>query len=314
MAGRSRNEQVASLMRVVPSAANRSPSDNAIFDVGIRLSDQKILTLRTELPPQFPRVPPILRILDPGATHPWLDSSGRVADIAELYNWEERSSDLGQVVQKALTEFCTRPPHINPALIAAQKVQNNWVQTLPTPPQQTTSSSAENSQIIQLTVPNAFPELETLDQKSLQELMENDAAFIKFFESLSVVSNAMQLRDSVRTGNVEKATENITLGRDITAHQSSIDSLNQQVADARNRYSRLTTEQKMVESPLEPRKLAEEFETLARQSDEISEEAAMHIFDDAANVDSNLARFRALRVQYHLRKATADRCRAQFAS
>src|SRR4051794_29841090 len=105
MAYPSRYQQIASLMRTVPSAANRSPSDNSIFDVGIRLSDSKILTLRTELPIDFPRGPPTLRLLDPGAQHPWLDNSGRLAEPADLYNWNERTSDLGVVVQKALTEF-----------------------------------------------------------------------------------------------------------------------------------------------------------------------------------------------------------------
>jgi len=306
----SRSDQVGSLLRTVPSTAQRSPD---VFDVGIRLSDQKILTLRTELPSTFPGVPPVIRILDPGATHPWLDSSGRVAGLADLYNWDERSSDLGQVVQRALTEFCTRPPHINPALIRAEKTRTSWVQSLPSSTQQPAKKN-ESSQGIQLSVPDNFPELDALDQKRLQELLDNDGEFDTFFNGLSFISNARQLRDSVRQGNVERATENTNLAKEATDLQSRVSSLNKQMSESRNMFTRLIGEQKSMASLVDPRKLAEEFEALARQTDSTSEDVLSRMFDDPASVDAALTRFRSLRVQYHLRKATADRCRAQYSS
>jgi regulator of replication initiation timing len=309
-----RNQQIASLLRTVPSAANRSPHDNSIFDVGIRLADSKILTLRTELPIDFPRVPPILRILDPGAQHPWLDPSGRLAEPADLYSWDERTSDLGQVVQKALTEFCTRPPHINPALMGAQKVKTNWTGTLPAPIQQQSSQRMDTSSqnTIQLTIPDNFPEISNMDQKQLQELLENESLFAKLFESIEVFSNALQLRDSVRKGNIDKANENTAISKEVSNLQTKIESLNKQLSDVRQTFSSLLAEQRSISSPLEPKKLAEGLEYLARQTDAESEEVARKLFDDPAQLEANLNRFRSQRIQYHLKRAKADRCRAQF--
>jgi len=35
----------------------------------------------------FPQVPPVLRFINPGVSHPWLDAQGRVVGLNELYTW-----------------------------------------------------------------------------------------------------------------------------------------------------------------------------------------------------------------------------------
>jgi len=308
-----KSEQIESLRRCVPSAVSRSPEDT-VFDVGIRLSEQKILTMRIELPVDFPRSAPVLRIIDPGATHDWLDSSGRVVGVSELYNWTERTSVLGDVVQKTLAAFCTRPPHINPAL--ARRPSSNWTQPVQTPaPSRTRLNNDTSQQLIQLNVPESFPEIEKYDQKQLQDLLENEATFVKLFESLNVVNNALQLRDSLKQSNAQKARENIRANEEANALYQSLIPLNRSLNEVRQEFEQLLEQYSSATTPLDPRQICDGLDLLARQTDNASEELARQIlFDDVASVESNLTKYRELRVKYHLRRAKAERCRSQFSN
>jgi ubiquitin-protein ligase len=314
MSRNSKQEQVTSLMRAVPLAANRSPGDDSIFDVGIKISDQKVLTLRAELPYDFPSVPPILRILDPGATHPWLDSSGRVAGLSELYNWDPRTSDLGVVMQKALLEFMTRPPHINPAVKGVQKVRENWVSNSSSSSSQRNINQEEARQAIRLDIPDSFPELDSCDAKQLQDLLDNENNLMQFYKTLSVVSNTEQLVDSVLKGNKEKAKDNLSASDQVVSLQTNIEQLQQDLNKSRQALSDLQARQRAFIGQLDPRKLGESFEALARTVDQQSDDVASSMFDNGALDEEALRKFRALRVLYHLRKGKADRCRAQFLS
>lgn len=303
--GLSRWQQIERLQRSVPSAASRS-ADNNIFDVGLRLSNGTVLTLRIELGPDFPQTPPVLRITDPGVTHEWLDFSGRVAGLSMLYHWNARDSDLGQVVQFALTQFCIKPPHVSTSTAASAAPRSS---VSPQPPPLSNSSSPSTAQMESVQIPSDFAELDELTPAQLEELMTSEQAFATFFENLAVVSNLSTLKQSIQSENAAKALKNVSKSQQLDDAQRRLQALEEELDRERTKYSTMLQQEEA--SRVNPKFFADELEHLARQSDDLSEQF-IHEEDLAEDLEASMARYRAMRVQYHSRKAKAELCRNQF--
>ena len=298
-----RQQQIASLTSTVPSIVAQGDS---AFEVGLLLPDGKILTLRTELPSDFPTVAPTIRIVDQGVTHPWLDSSGRLMGLSTLYRWDQRTSWLGNVVNEALKEFVKHPPHFNPAISAAQRISRPRASS---PPRYSQSSQSKASHLQMPAVPSSFKELENRDSQELQSLLENEEKFLELFNSLSVVENIFSLRDSLRVGNEEKARENLSKSAEVDTLRMTVETLADQLNHVRREFAHLLEEQNSLDSPIDPYELANELEELAGRSDMESLQLEDSMFDDASMLETRLAEYRRLRTEYHVRKAKADLCR-----
>ncbi|KAH9256908.1 hypothetical protein BASA81_004729 [Batrachochytrium salamandrivorans] len=263
-----RFQQVASLQRSVPSAVSRA-QDNHLFDVGLRLSDGKLLTLRIELGADFPQTAPVLRITDPGVAHEWLDSSGRVAGLDMLYRWDARTSNLGTVVQYALSQFCIKPPHV---------VAGSFHNTVPSPPPRplsspstakTAKSSTNNNQLEPVQIPSEFLELDNLSPAQLEELMTSESAFTAFFDRLSVVSTLSALKQSIQSENSAKAMKNVSKAQQLEDAEKRMRALNDELGQERTKYTQMVQKEEGLRA--NPRHFADQLEHLARQADDESE-------------------------------------------
>ena len=96
-----RDAQCASLMAYNPTA--RPSPDRSSFELAIKFPPNGAVTLRVDLPADFPRAAPALRITTPGVSHPWLDAQGRVVGLTELYNWCARLRGGGVLTRAAGT-------------------------------------------------------------------------------------------------------------------------------------------------------------------------------------------------------------------
>ena len=362
MATPTRQQQELSLLSRVPSAARRA---DGVFDVGLRLVTGQVLTLRVELPPAFPDAPPTLRVVDAGATHPWLDAFGRVVGLSQLYSWNARTSWLGDAVSTALSEFCVHPPRIAASTSsnagATPTSTNNYngsaqARLPPTMPSSTPSSSGgpppptrtstttpprptttfnngggggggnapstaaatppDDLHIELPPIPTEFNELDAMDAKELQALLDNDRRLGEFFQQLAVVKNVSQLLQAVKESNLESAMTNLSRKEELDAARRRVEELREKVVAARRDLQALTAAQ--AASQPDPAKLAADLERLATETDEKCEDAAA-LFrsapgsngtDDDADLDAAVARFRQLRTLYHLRMAKAERLRA----
>lgn len=318
-------DHTSSLLRSVPSSVLRERGPRGtVYEVGIRLPNGPVLTVRVELPPDFPNLAPIIRIADQGVTHPWLDANGRVVGLSMLYHWNARTSDLGQVVQAALTEFCMRPPNVTPGFRAAaqaaaavpvqQQFVSQPVMPVPQPIAKPNVEHEHSSKDIQLPpIPDAYPELENLDDARLKQLMVEEEAYAIFFNNLAVVNDVQQLRDSLRGGNAGKARENVSVNQELTKSLANIEVLKGRFSKARLDFSAVSSQSAHLIGPaVQPSALPDEFDRLARDIDEESEALMSNLYNDPSAMDANLAKYRAMRVEYHTRKMKADRCRAQL--
>jgi hypothetical protein len=270
-----RAAQCARLTAFYPSA---SPGpDRAYYDLGLKLSSQSpaaVLTLRTELPPDFPQVPPILRFVNPNVAHPWLDAQGRVVGLHDLYNWDWRVSDLGDVVRAltvpaaagltdcrfpasadgAMTEFTLHPPRLSqpapppplPARPSNSAPPPSYSSSRSSPPsgpasgaqqQQQRQQQQQHADQVQVPpIPSDFPELQRLNMAQLQALLDSETTFMSLFNSLSVVSNVNDIRQAMQTNNVALATRNVESQAPVEEAKARIQSLGEQLRRSRGEF------------------------------------------------------------------------------
>ena len=111
-----KEQQIASLMRRFPLARKEPAAQgHDVYDLGVRVADGQVVTLRILMGPLFPQQPPQLTVLPPGR-HRWLDPQGNIVNMADLGvgQWTMRT-DIGRVVYDVMQEF-TANPKTNTAL------------------------------------------------------------------------------------------------------------------------------------------------------------------------------------------------------
>ena len=95
---RSRAQQINELMVAQPHCRPTNP-DRSLLEVGVRLQDGTLTSLRISLPPGFPGDRPALSITSP-VRHPWVDAIGRLA-FPLLDRWGAPNVRLAAVVADA---------------------------------------------------------------------------------------------------------------------------------------------------------------------------------------------------------------------
>jgi hypothetical protein len=326
-----RQDHISDLLTAIPSAALRNEST---IDVGLRLASGKILTLRAELGQDFPQLPPTLKILDNGVTHPWLDSLGKVVGLNKLYNWNPRSSTLVDVVNTALTEFCIRPPQLNNNNNnnnngSSVYINNGTTNTSRPPPPNSSSTTTnrtnsnnklninnsfhdDNDEVQELDlppIPASFPELQTMTSLQLQGLLDNDRTYHDFFNTLEYVSGPTSFVESIRHGNIDTAKKNLERKIEIDSLKNRIETTRESINKTRRDFQSLVTANAKITQRLAPTRLVEELEQLAKSIDAESEEIATS-FGTTEDLDATIDKFRKLRIIYHLRMAKAERLKA----
>ncbi|KAL4458438.1 hypothetical protein ABPG75_013303 [Micractinium tetrahymenae] len=101
-----RAQQVNELLVAQPLCRAINP-DRTLLEVGVRLQDGTLTSLRISLPPGFPSERPALSITSP-VRHPWVDSIGRLS-FPLLDRWAAPSIRLATVVADAFKGLGGQP-------------------------------------------------------------------------------------------------------------------------------------------------------------------------------------------------------------
>lgn len=132
-------------------------------------SGNRELTLKIQLPSDFPAQKPLIWI-SPPIQHNWITENGRVLSPG-LINYSEQS-DLGQIVHAIVREMKKLPD-----LKGHPNGNGNSSDTFPS-----TSQASQHPQYFP--IPPFIPELESLSRTQIKNLNENEDALHQFVEEL----------------------------------------------------------------------------------------------------------------------------------
>lgn len=115
-----KSKQIDSLKQGFPTV--KEIQKNAVYEVPITLPNRKIITLRINLPPNFPKEQPAIQVM-PYVQHRFIDQQGYITPLAHdnLTRWTS-SCGLGKTVFEIVQKFMQDPP---------QFTVNNQVQVPP---------------------------------------------------------------------------------------------------------------------------------------------------------------------------------------
>eukprot|EP01116_Phalansterium_solitarium_P022116 TRINITY_DN7187_c0_g1_i1.p1 TRINITY_DN7187_c0_g1~~TRINITY_DN7187_c0_g1_i1.p1 ORF type:complete len:271 (+),score=79.75 TRINITY_DN7187_c0_g1_i1:102-914(+) len=224
-----RSKQVESLRQYFPTV--KEVTKEALYEVIINLPTRRVITLRIHLPVDFPRRPPSLQIYPP-AQHRFVDAQSFVTPAAHdnLGRWPVHAN-LGKTLYEIVQKLMQEPPNLlsslassssgSPSLsmsasglpppqpVPPQLQQAGYTavgypspsgsavsgpsQPSPTPPQPPPRHQTRLPDI-----PTSFPELDGKTPAELTALINDEAAFQRFFEQLAAVQTMKNIRDDLR--------------------------------------------------------------------------------------------------------------------
>lgn len=339
-----KDDQIARLLRQIPSAACRDPPRRTIYDIGLKLTSASntVLTMRIELLPKFPEVAPTLQIRDAGVIHPWLDAQGRVVGLNDIYNWGP-NSDLGLVVQAAIAEFNLHPPRLvvpssssSPAPSSSQPAatasNGNHVGSTSRGGGDRQSprggNGSSNGFGLLPSVPDRFEELDKLSSSELQAMLDDDTKYLSLFNSLDAVATVVSLRDSITESNLTHASRNLDFKDEMDAALARVESLREEILKKRGELLHLLSASGASKflSQYEPKEVARKLVEKAMESDRESEDLSDSFIRSSVNnnvsisatgqvsssqspqLDEVFERYAKLRKEHHLRMAKAAAC------
>ena len=168
----------------------------SLLEVGVRLTDGTLTSLRISLPPAFPGDRPALSITSP-VRHPWVDSIGRLS-FPLLDRWGAPSVRLAAVVADAFKGLGGAPAPLPshgqaPAAGAAGRPQQQQAGAAPPPSLQQhaagTSSEAGGSAVGHLpaapAIPTTFPEVEGMSTEQLSHALADGATYKRLVDQIA---------------------------------------------------------------------------------------------------------------------------------
>jgi len=203
-----RAKQIDSLRSFFPTVKTVTPD---IYEVPIQLPNRSFIKLIVTLPPDFPQTIPSLQV-SPTVQHPLVSSSTSfILPTAHehLTRWTPHVS-LGKTIYEIVQKFMQQPPTIGPSNPAPAPIPSRSPIPPPTSGFQTPSGSfppptslpsyptfipppsypSGNDLRTQITPPSSFPELENKSNAELQQLLNDETEFARFFESLPAVTTS----------------------------------------------------------------------------------------------------------------------------
>lgn len=221
----------------------KNSADEIILELLFQ-SSRQFFALRIHLDQQYPASKPVLQVVQPTFSHPWLDHHRRIVGCGKLNHWTKHSV-LSEVVQECLTQFqqaplptqSTQPPPYNlanPNAVPSAATSttaymipsnsNNVTQntSLPFtttargiivaggtgPPQSSVAQQPSSRTGIPL-IRSTFPELDRLSIDELKALQGDFAALQALIVGTTEAGDLVKQRDEIKAVNERVADENI---------------------------------------------------------------------------------------------------------
>lgn len=161
-------------------------------------------------------------------------------------------------------------------------------------------------------IPNEFECLRGLSVEELRKLQDDDAAFDKFFNDLELVKSPMQIRDEMRTSNVEQARKNLEFSETIEALQKEVEALEEKARVARQEFDQVAKRQQKTLDKYDPGKILKILDEKAEELDAASETVAENFKNGDTPVQGFVKQYLEIRQLYHLRRAKATQLQQQL--
>eukprot|EP00298_Acanthocystis_sp_HF-20_P022849 c31061_g1_i1.p1 GENE.c31061_g1_i1~~c31061_g1_i1.p1 ORF type:complete len:343 (+),score=149.43 c31061_g1_i1:55-1083(+) len=284
------------------------------------------------LPPEFPQLPPSVRVLH-DVTHPLLNARGEVVGDRGLQQWNAQSS-LSQVITNILLQFKTTPPQKVRLRAPSTPVSNpNSNSNSPSPTNSSINSvSSPNQALNQLTTnpptnqsvinqfeaqphkvtatyerPKEFDELRLKSKEELESLATNEESFKDWFGGISEVQNKTQFLAEQMQRNAELASMTLSKEKEYTQLQSEVAELRKTYQEQKTLFDQMYAQQAQTANKLlNPQSLAQELQTAVNEAEKESEQIAEQLLDGKLTCSEFLKQFKEKRINFHVRTAKRE--------
>jgi len=236
-----------------------------IFDVPLSLKDGVTTTFRAILDNDFPTSRPRLQVI-PSVKHRFLDQSGFIFPSAHHYlaQWNGNTSLLGSVMFEIATIIIQETPAYNSQpVFNSAPVHQQTVLNLsnPSPPPYTETVTTVNS------IPTSFPELESKSLSELQQICNNNTAFMEFIDSLEYLKNYQSVKEDLLKTNDELKKKMIEKEKDIVSLHSEYEEKLIKLAERRSTHDQTLTAQDDILKKYSGRAVIRALAVLAQEAD-----------------------------------------------
>jgi len=298
----------------------KETTKDSLYEISILIPARKAtITLRVNLPKDFPRVPPLLQIFPP-VQHRLVDQQMYVTAAAHenLARWGVHCS-LGKTVYEIVQKFIQEPPNMLPQYTPsastsastlpvspppANNVSNQPPKPLPHIPQQ-----QHNQQQLQTSlppIPTSFPELDSKTPAELSLLLTDETEFKKFFESLPTVQTMKKLRDDLRDNNETLAKKNLAKEAEIQKAQMDLSGRLNTIAEKRTSYEQKAQRQQEIIKQFSTTSLIDQLTEAASEAEQQSDGIAKKFLTGDMEHKDFIKDFMEKRKLFHLRSAKKE--------
>lgn len=280
--GQQPQERRAHILDLISQLPDFRPTnrDQSVFEGPARLRDGRTTTLRVTLSPNFPQVRPHLGVSHP-LQHQWVDQAGQLS-CPGLTHWGPHSR-LSAVVQEAL--------------------QGLSGQGTPSASSSRPASPMESSPSKAATAPTDFPQLQTLSNDQLQELLFNKEAFLKLADSVIEDSQPMHVKKLLARGNMDLAQANLEREGEVGEIKNQIAIIrSSEYAAAKEAFDVAYTRQEAILQKIKPQALIEALGEKAAEADEAAEKLHEDMMQRNVPIEGFLGPFIAQKKLFHQRE------------
>ena len=292
--------------------------DDSTYDTVFQTTTGEALILRVYLPP----VPlfsslcraPAMTLVGIIATHPWLDTKMRVVGYQSNQSddtWRNARMLLGPAVHEVVNHLQVHPPQIleitDPGLQQIQKKLE--LQRGPSnPPKDEISSTYSRvaPNYDKPTIPNNYPELDSLSRDELQLLLDDDIEFSSFLLKLDIHSDIQQMGSSVLKDNATLAEANLGKESELKTLHEQVSQLQSNLKEKLEIYKVLEIKQAAIFAPEDQRGILKELTKAKKVALDDSEECAQQFIEAGGNVTEFVKEFLIKRRLYHIRSAKIE--------
>jgi len=300
---------------------------DSVYEIPLPLPNRKTITLTVSLPKEFPRFGPTLQI-HPPVQHAAIDSQSMCVLPSmhdSLARWSVHNN-LGKTVFEVVQRLMREPPVLitqssnplstsNPSLPTSSpnpapasqppRASVNTAVNQGSLPPPSYSSSAQTHTPLPV-VPSAFPELVSKSPSELSQLLNDEAEFTSFFESLPSIQTIRVVRDDIKKSHDE------TLKR-LAAKEAILERLRRDAqvrqqgqAEKKKELDRYLAKQNEVMKQFSTASLIEKLGEASSHAEADSDQCASKFLVGNIELKEFLKEFSEKRRTYHLRAAKKE--------
>jgi len=297
------------------------------FHANVKVKTGESYTLTVRLPSTFPRGAPEITIAPP-CKSPFIDSQsmsvvkyhdssagGWAVGLATTWNLHK---DVGVVVNHVRDTLFHNPPErtgghqteppANPTCDggddapAFESEAGAAAAALTSPP-----GSAET---VVPPMPSAFPELKDMSSEKLQELLDDEGAFVTFFNQLPLITELDTIETSLRDDNVRLARENLMQKEPLERMKEDLLAQHEILHVQKREYDEKQTRLQQMIREFSRSKILERLEQAKTTADAESRDLQRAFRTSGCdNVEDFVRDYQALRERYHVLKFKLDKLR-----